>query len=223
MNNPRAVVVISPHMDDEVLGCGGTIARHIQQGDSVAVCIVCNRAYNHRYSANAIAKERAAARQAQKILGYKRLEFLDLPDEKLSLHFQDLLVKLERILVKVQPEIVYTCHAGDLHQDHRVVAHASNIVLRATASSARRILAYEVPSGTDQAFPNTAEPFLPNVFMDISNHLNLKLKAMAAYKRESRPFPHPRSREMLTYRAHVRGAQCGCSAAEAFALLKETL
>ncbi|MBW1740225.1 MAG: PIG-L family deacetylase [Deltaproteobacteria bacterium] len=218
------VLVIAPHMDDEVLGCGGAIARHVDEGDKVDVCVVCNRAYCRIYDPDAIATEEASTGKAKEILGYSGLHFLNLPDERLYGHLQELLEALERIVAEVKPEVVYTCHAGDLHQDHRTVAHAANIALRAVAAPfVRRVLAYEVPSGTEQAFPGASETFRPNVFTDIEAQLDRKLAAVEVYERESRPFPHPRSQEMLRAKARVRGAQCGRAAAEAFVLLRETL
>ena len=218
------VLVIAPHMDDEVLGCGGVIARHIDEGDKVHVCVVCNRAYGREYDPVAIGAEKASAQKAKDILGYSDLLFLDMPDERLYAHLQELLDVLERTVTEIKPDLVYTCHAADLHQDHRTVAHASNVALRSIAAPfARRVLAYEIPSGTEQTFPSTAENFAPNVFVDIEAQLDRKLKAMAAYERESRAFPHPRSEEMLRARALFRGSQCGRSVAEAFVLLRETV
>lgn len=218
------VLVIAPHMDDEVLGCGGVISRHVDEGHEVDVCVVCNRAYGRVYNWDVIEAEKANARRAQEILAYSGLRFLDMPDERLYAHLQELLEVLEKVVAETKPDIVYTSHAGDLHQDHRTVAHASNVALRAIAAPiARRVLAYEVPSGTEQAFSTTTEAFMPNVFVDIERQLDRKLKAMIAYERENRAFPHPRSVEMLRARALVRGAQCGRAAAEAFVLLRETL
>ncbi len=216
------VLVISPHMDDEVLGCGGTIARHVDEGDEVDVCVVCNRAYNRVYDSNAIEVEKTCAHKAKEILGYSRLRFLEMPDEQLYAHLQVLIEALERVVMEVKPDIVYTCNNGDLHQDHRTVAHASNIALRSIAMPfVRRVLAYEVPSGTEQAFPGTVVPFVPNVFVNIEDQLDRKLKAMVAYERESRVFPHPRSEEMLRTLALLRGGQCAQTAAEGFVLLRE--
>lgn len=218
------VLVIAPHMDDEVLGCGATIARHVDAGDEVSVCVVCNRAYDRQYDNKAIEQEKAAAWKAKSILGYHDLRLLDFPDERLYANLQEALGGVEKVILELKPETVYTCYAGDLHQDHRVVAHISNIALRAHASSfAKRILAYEVPSGTDVAFAGTTEPFNPNVFIDIQKQLDRKVLAMGAYERESRAFPHPRSPEILKARAHTRGAQCGFAAAEAFMMLRETI
>lgn len=218
----QTVLVIAPHMDDEVLGCGGTIARHVDQRDPVHVCVVCNRAYDHAYDNEAIKAEKRAAEEAKGVLGYGELRYLDLPDEQLYSHLQDAITSIERVVAEVQPEVVYSAFGGDLHQDHRTVAHAVNIVLRAGAApSVRRALAFEVPSGTDQALLGIGETFAPTVFVDIEATLDRKIAAMQAYSREMRPFPHPRSLEMLTAKARSRGAQAGLAAAEAFVLLRE--
>ncbi|MDA0798819.1 MAG: PIG-L family deacetylase [Chloroflexi bacterium] len=216
------VLVIAPHMDDEVLGCGGTIARHVDAGDDVHVSVVCNRAYDQTYDTIAIDAEKRCADEARLVLGYQGLRFLDLPDEKLYAHLQEAIMAIEQAVADVQPEIVYTSFGGDLHQDHRTVAHAVSIVLRASAApSVRRALAFEVPSGTDQALAGGGETFAPNVFVDIASQLDRKISGMQAYAREMRAFPHPRSLEMLTAKARSRGAQAGLAAAEAFVLLRE--
>lgn len=220
-----SVLVVVPHMDDEVLGCGGAIARHVDEGMDVHVCVVCNRAYDRVYDAEAIEREQSDARRAQEILGYTALRFLDLPDERLYAHFQEVLEAIEAVAVEVEPEIVYTCHAGDLHQDHRVVAHASNIVFRSVGNPRlKRVLAYEVPSATDQVFPGFADAFCPTFFVAMNrDQLARKVRAMEAYERESRSPPHPRSPEMLQARAQVRGSECARSFAEAFVLLREVV
>ena len=218
------VLVVAPHMDDEVLGCGGAIARHVDAGDSVQVCVVCNRAYNHTYDDAAIAAEKRSAQAARAVLGYGELCFLDLPDEKLYAHLQETITGIELIVAEVQPDLLYTAFGGDPHQDHKAVAQAVNVVLRAGAApSVKRALAFEVPSGTDQAHPGTGESFAPTVFVGVEAQLDRKLKAMQAYGREMRAFPHPRSLDMLTAKARSRGAQAGLAAAEAFVLLKEVV
>ena len=209
-------------MDDEVLGCGGTIARHVDAGDDVHVSVVCNRAYDHSYDTTAIDAEKLSADEARLVLGYQGLRFLDLPDEKLYAHLQETITGIEQVVDDIQPEIVYTAFGGDLHQDHRTVAHAVSIVLRASAApSVRRALAFEIPSGTDQALPGGGDTFTPTVFVDIVAQLDRKIGAMRAYSREMREFPHPRSLDMLTAKARSRGAQAGLAAAEAFVLLRE--
>ena len=218
-----AVLVIAPHMDDEVLGCGATISKHVDQGDRVDVCICCYRVYDRQFDAVANQAERQAAAKAKEILGYRDLRLLDLPDERVNMEFQSLLDGLERTVQDFRPEVVYIPHGGDLHQDHRAVAHGANIALRAAAVPfLRRVLAYEVPSGTEQTFPGTALAFVPNVYVAVENWVERKIDAMAVYERESRLSPHPRSPEMLRARMAAHGAVVGVTAAEAFTLLRET-
>lgn len=218
------VLIIAPHMDDEVLGCGATIAKHVNEGDQVDVCICCHRVYDRQFDSSVNEAERQATLRAKEILGYNNVQFLNLPDECVNLEFQSLLDGLERAIQDLRPSVVYIPHSGDLHQDHRAVAHGANISLRALAAPfVRRILAYEVPSGTEQTFPGTAPAFVPNVYVTVDKWVEHKIKAMDAYARESRPFPHPRSEKMLRAKLATHGAVNGVEAAEAFLLLREII
>ena len=166
-------------MDDEVLGAGATVARHIAAGDFVDVVICANRAYDHAYDAVAIEEEERCARAAQRVLGYRSLELLRLPDERLDAHVMDIVVTLEDLRRRLQPELVYICHRGDLNQDHRAVASASLIAFRALTNEApARILSYEVPSATEQAPPFGELYFTPTVYVDASPYLDTKLAAL---------------------------------------------
>lgn len=216
------VFVIAPHMDDEVLGCGGTIARHVTNGDRVTVCVVANRAYGHKYDKEIIAEEKQAAEAAKKVLGYEQLYFLDLPDERLDSSIQDIIIPLEELFNAAEAEVAYTCHGGDLNQDHRAVFQASMVVLRPhSAVKPRRVLSYEVPSSTDQVFPIVSMAYQPNFYVDISGQLPKKIDALRCYERETRQFPHPRSLEGMEVYAKKRGTEAGLKAAEAFVILRD--
>ena len=217
------VLVIAPHMDDEVLGTGGTIARHVARGDEVNVCIVAYRAYGHRFDEAKNRFEMACARDAREILGYGETVFLGLPDERLDVSLQEIVIPLEEQLGRFDPGIVYIPHRGDLNQDHRAVFQAAVIALRPHANpKIRRVLAYEVPSSTDQAPPFPEYAFLPNCYVNIGEFLEKKLQALRCYRTERRPFPHPRSDEGLTTVARKRGMESGLPAAEAFMVVRET-
>jgi len=216
------VLVIAPHMDDEILGPGGTIAKHVDSGDEVAVCIIANRAYDHRHDPNLIEEQKDAARQAQKILGYQHLHFLDLPDEHLDDKLINIIIPLERTYLDFKPDIVYINHGGDIHQDHQAVFKAARIVCRPTGEHrAKKIFAYEIPSSTDQSLSYLECQFIPNFYVDIESYLERKIQALACYKRESRSFPHPRSLEGVRIYAKKRGTEVGFSAAEAFSVINE--
>ena len=217
------VLVVAPHMDDEVLGCGGTIARHVAAGDSVHVVVVANRVYGNTYDAEADARERACTEAARKVLGYQKLSFLGLPDEQLDRGVQDVLIPLEAVYNETQPDVLYGNFPGDNNQDHRGVFGAVRILGRAASRHrARRFLLYETPSSTEQSPPLVDCLFAPNFFVNIENELQQKLDAMACYVTETRlPFPHPRSAEALTVVAKNRGIESGFRAAEAFMVLRD--
>ena len=130
------VLVIAAHMDDEVLGTGATIAKHVKAGDDVTVCVVCKRAYDHKFDPAINQEEKTATRRAAQILGYNKVEFLDLRDELLDERVLDVIVPLEECITRIRPDVVYTHHRGDSNQDHDVVLRASLIACRAIAGCA---------------------------------------------------------------------------------------
>jgi len=216
------VLVIAPHMDDEVLGVGGTIARHVDEGDDVFVCFVAHRIYDHIFDPEKNRIEKSAAEEARKVLGYKEAVFFDLNDERLDSCIQDILIPLEKYIARVNPNIVYICHRGDNHQDHRAVFQAAMVALRPSAKrTIKKILSYEVPSSTEQSPPFPEYAFSPTYYVNIKRFLPTKLKAMRCYEKERREFPHPRSEEGLIIAAKKRGVESGFSAAEAFIILRE--
>ena len=216
------ILIIAPHMDDETLGCGGTIIRHINSGDQVAVCIVANRAYNHKYDLDLINNEKQSCKNAQKILSYQELFFLDLPDEKLDQSQIDIIAPIEKVVAECKPDIAYIPHRGDLNQDHRAVFEAARVVFRPNAiHRVTKLLAFEVPSSTDQV-PATSEwPFLPNYYVNVENVLAEKIKAMSCYSKEKKDFPHSRSSEGLRVFSKKRGMEVGIKAAEAFVVMRD--
>ncbi|HLG71767.1 MAG TPA: PIG-L deacetylase family protein [Chloroflexota bacterium] len=218
----QAVLVIAAHMDDEVLGPGATIARHVEAGDSVAVCIVCQRAYDHKFEPAEVEAEKHAARRAAAVLGYSDLRFLNLRDELLDERLLDILVPLEACIADVRPSLVYTHHRGDSNQDHRAVLQASLIGCRSISRhKVPRVMSYEVPSSTDVAAPFPELAFQPNYYVNVERFLDRKLEAIQAYERELREFPHPRSVKGLEVLAQKRGMEVGFLAAEAFVVIRD--
>lgn len=216
------ILVIAPHMDDEVLGVGGTIARHVAEGDDVFVCFIAHRIYNHTFDPEKDRIERESTENARIVLGYKDSVFFDLDDERLDSCIQDILIPLEEYIVKVNPQIVYVCHRGDNHQDHRAVFQAAMVALRPSANpEIKKIMSYEVPSSTEQSPPFPEYAFSPTYYVNIGKYLPVKLKAMRCYEKEQREFPHPRSEEGLSIIAKRRGVESGYQAAEAFIVVRE--
>ena len=215
------VLVIAPHMDDEVLGLGGTISRYVQEGSRVTVCFVANRAYAHRYMDKLINEEKKSALKAKDVLGYQDLVFLGLPDEKLDNRLIDVIVPIEEVIWSRKPDIVFLNHGGDNNQDHRAVFQAGMVACRVIGKhKAGKILCYEVPSSTDQAAPFQGNSFLPNYYVNIEGHLGRKQKALRCYGRELRDYPHPRSKKGVEVYALKRGMEIGFNFAEAFMIVR---
>ena len=217
------ILIIAPHMDDEVLGMGGTIIRHVKAGDVVCVVFCANRVYNHVFDEKVYESEKKCALAAKKILRYQEVAFLGLHDERLDTSVQNVLVPLEHIYDEFQPDVLYSCYWGDNNQDHRGVFEASRILARpANSNPVKKFLLYEVPSSTEQT-PQSRFSYAPNLYVDICSNLELKLKAFACYEKESREFPHPRSPEGISLLAKYRGVQSGLKSAEAFMLMREVI
>lgn len=225
------VLVVAAHPDDEVLGCGASIARHVDAGDQVEVLIMAEGVTSRDPVRDPAARTtelthlRAASRQAAEILGVSRLHFGDLPDNRMdALPLLEVVKQVETVLAAYSPQQVYTHHAGDLNQDHRVVAQAVSVACRPVpGQSVRSLLWFETASSTEWQPPGGGELFAPNWFVDVSAWQERKLAALAAYQEEMRPWPHPRSMRAVADLLHWRGAQCGCMAAEAFMLARQIL
>jgi LmbE family N-acetylglucosaminyl deacetylase len=217
-----AVFVVAAHPDDEVLGCGGAIARHADRGDRVDVLFVADGVTSRPGGKASLEGRRAAARRAAQVLKVRAPRFLDFPDNRLdSVPLLDIVQALERVIAEVAPTVVYTHHGGDLNIDHRIVHQATLTALRPMPNSKiEGLFAFETPSSTEWATPAIGAGFRPDRFIDISSVLERKLAALEAYGEELRPFPHPRSAEAVRALATWRGASAGLKAAEAFLTLR---
>ena len=223
------ILVIAAHPDDEVLGCGGSIARHADAGDQVQVLIVAEGATSRQQqrdrnqATDQLSALSQAAQQAGKILGARGVELLDLPDNRLdSLDRLDLFKQIEERIDRHQPQVVYVHHAGDVNIDHRRLHEAVVTACRPTPGHCvKRLLSFEVASSTEWQPPGSAPAFQPNWFVDISEQWDRKRIALEAYVNEMRPWPHARSIQALEHLARWRGAQVGVEAAEAFCLLRQ--
>ena len=216
------ILIEAPHMDDEVLGVGGTIAKHVDNGDEVRVVIVANRIYNHSLDLELVKKDRANTANAQNILNYNQVIFLGLDDERLDNRIQDIIIPLEEKYNNFFPDIVYTNHFGDNNQDHRAVFEAVRVVTRqAQKAPPSKVLLYETPSSTEQSPPLLSSAFIPNYFVNIDNFLDKKILAMQCYESEMRDYPNPRSIKGVQTYAQFRGIQSGFHYAEAFMVMKD--
>lgn len=219
----ETVLAVVAHPDDEVLGAGGTLARHAANGDAVHILFLAD-GVGARGGDKAAAGRRAdAARAAASALGAREPQFLGLPDNRLDrLELLDIVQPIEKVVAALAPQTIYTHHVGDLNIDHALCHRAVLIACRPLdGSSVLRIYAMEVPSSTEWSSPQCCAPFTPARFVDISETQGKKRLALEAYGEEMRPFPHPRSFEAVNALAAWRGASAGLKAAEAFMVIRE--
>lgn len=211
------VLNVAAHPDDELLGQGGTLALHARAGDRVTSLIVCEGA-SVRYGQDSVPEVESDGRGANEILGIRDVRFLGLPEQGLDrTSLIDLCRKLEEAVAEVRPEFVYTHAATDLNRDHRIILEAILVATRPYAApSVREIWLFDTSSSTEWGGPPMLPPFEPHLYVDISSTLDLKVRALECYRRELRPWPHPRSAEGIRTRARYWGSHAGCEAAEPF-------
>jgi N-acetylglucosamine malate deacetylase 1 len=219
----RRIAVIAAHPDDEVLGCGATIARHAAAGDEVRILILAEGATSRALARDAVAEAgelRSAGEAAARILGAKGIEWAGFADNRMDgMELLDVVKRIERFLGTWQPQVIYTHHAGDVNVDHQVTQRAVMTAARPLPDATFcTVLQFEIASSTEWGGPVTGTPFVPQWFEDVSDFLPLKLAALDAYGAEMRPWPHPRSPEGVAALARWRGATVGVDAAEAFML-----
>ncbi len=218
----KTVLVVAAHSDDEALGCGGTIARHVAEGDSVHAVFVAD-GVSSRLGAGGeeLNFRNQTAESARQILGISKNYFLGLPDNRLdSLPLIDVIQPLEKILSEVKPQIVYTHHYGDLNIDHRITHQAVMTACRPTpGSSVKEIYTFQVLSSTEWNTPGVST-FAANYIVNVTDYLSVKEAALQAYAVEMRPFPHSRSIENVMALARYTGAINGLMAAEAFVQIR---
>ncbi len=216
------VLVIAPHPDDEILGCGGTMFRHINEGDEVTVCIVTH-ADPPLYPEGASLPIQEAARECHKWMGVKETIFLDFPAVMLeSVERYKLNGAISNVIQKVKPEFVYLPHYGDMQKDHQVVVESCMVALRPKhINKPLRVYGYETMSETAWNIPNVQNEFIPNVFVDISGFLDKKIQALRYYDSQINEFPDARSLEAIEALAKYRGALMHMGAGESFMLIRE--
>jgi LmbE family N-acetylglucosaminyl deacetylase len=216
------VLVIAAHPDDEVIGAGGTIARHVAEGDSVFWCVV-TQGYPPFRTEEELAAAKEQVRAVQAVLGIQEVFFCGFPTVQLNtVPYRQLSSALQAVMDEVRPATVYTTPPNDLNQDHRLVYDCTLVAARPLPGCpVRRLLAYEIGPTLRYGLPSGSSASMPNVFVDISEHLDKKLEAMSCYKTQLCEPPHPRSLEGLRLLARERGLSVGLEAAECFQLVRE--
>ena len=220
------VLVISVHPDDETLGCGGTILKHREAGDSIYWLIV-TQPYEPRTAASLVERKALEVERVTEAYGVKQCVKLGLPPAELDAQpYGELIEKIREVFSNIRPELVYLVHVGDAHTDHQVVFNATLAVLKPIYMGdlgVRRVLSYETLSSTEAAAPGIARPFVPNILSDITPHIDRKIEIMNLYETEVHPDPLPRGPSAIRGLARYRGATRGVEYAEAFMLVRELI
>lgn len=223
----KKVIVIAAHPDDEVLGCGGTMARHVIQGDEVKSIILAEGITSRDLTRNRDIHNQEfeilhkAALKANEILGVNNVQLLDFPDNRMDgLDLLDIVKKVEEIINEYKPDVIYTHHIGDVNIDHQQIHRAVLTAVRPIPGNHRvqDLLFFETASSTEWMTRGSAPSFQPDWYVNISETLDKKLKALEAYEYEMRDWPHARSIKALEHLSRWRGSNIGVEAAEAFML-----
>ena len=221
----KNVLVVAPHADDEVLGCGGSIAKHVRLGDTVYIAIMTNAAIGapELFDVKALETVRAEALASHKTLGVEETFFYDFPAPQLEQYPQYKIAGALNLLIKQrQIDVMYIPHKGDLHLDHGVIYNASLVAARPLpGQTVRHIYAYETLSETEWGHPTVEAVFIPRYFNVLSdNDFASKIKAMNCFFSQLKAFPNTRSIKAIEHLSALRGAYVGTNNAESFDIIR---
>jgi LmbE family N-acetylglucosaminyl deacetylase len=217
----KIILVVASHSDDEALGCGGTIARHVKSGDKVHLIFMTNGVGSRNVKIEEVDRRKSAAQKSADILEASSIQQFDFPDNKMdTIALLDVVKAIEEVIDKLQPEIIYTHHIGDLNIDHQITHKALITACRPQSGfCVKEIYTFEIPSSTEWNTPGV-EPFSPNVYIDITDYIDIKKQALEVYSKEMRQPPHSRSIDNTIRLNALRGNSVGVDYAEAFMLIR---
>ena len=221
----KNVLIIAPHPDDEVLGCGGTILKHQQAGDNIYWLLLTEPAIDESFAAEMMAERDEAITQMQKAFQFNKIFRIGFQVLHLdTIPLKKIVQSIGEIVHEIEANVLYIPFGGDVHSDHSVAFQAAWSAGKTFRyPSVKEIYVYETISETEYAVPQGLTVFQPNTFQDISQFIDEKLRIAAFYKNEIEEHPFPRSLEHIKALAVHRGAACGSKYAEAFMCLKRII
>ncbi len=219
----NTILVVAPHPDDELIGCGGTLLRHLAEGDQAHWLIMTAMSEQTGFDRQQIATQQEQIDAVTRAVGFTARHELGLPAAHLdTLPLAQVVQAMAKVVNDVQPDTLYLPYSGDVHSDHGVTfAAAKGCSKWFRHPSVRRIYSYETLSETDFALPPHGPGMPIQRYVDISLHLERKLELLDIYASEIADPPFPRSKQLISSLAQLRGAAAGFAAAEAFQVLKE--
>lgn len=217
----KNILVVSAHPDDEVLGAGGTLLKHLNSNDNLYWLVTTTMAKNQN-NLESFNNRKVEINKIKKIFNFKKSFFLNYITSTLTENnLAEMIISISKILKDIKPEIIYCVNRVDAHSDHRITCDA---VLSCTKSFRneyiKRVLLYECISETEFAPAIHQRIFVPNYYVDISDYIDKKIDAMKVYSSELGEHPFPRSIKNIKAISTFRGAIAGVSNAEAFQLIK---
>lgn len=220
------ILIIAPHADDEVLGCGATMAKDCAKGDEVFVLICTNASVGapELFSAELIKQIRSEAVAAHRLIGIKETFFLDFPAPALDQYPRyKMSNEISAVVRKIGADTVYIPHRGDCHKDHTIIHECAMVACRPLANcTVKHVYAYETLSETEWGEPIAADFFVPVKYNTFTvDEFQKKLDAMSCFKSQLYPFPASRSLEAIEALAKYRGCTVSAERAEAFETLRD--
>ena len=222
MIRKNKVLVIAAHPDDEVLGCGGSLVLHKIRKDEISVIFMSNGVSSRsKENYSEIIKRKKMAQMVCKKLNIKNAFFLDFPDNELDkISLLTITKKIEKIIYKIKPTLIYTHSFSDLNIDHQKTFEATLTACRPQPKfSVREIYSFEIPSSTGWHHYKIKK-FNPNLYIDITKIIKKKSELLKIYSKEMRKEPHARSIKGLLNLSRYRGNQVRLKNAEAFEVIR---
>jgi LmbE family N-acetylglucosaminyl deacetylase len=221
------ILFVSVHPDDETLGCGGSILKHREKGDEIHWLILTAPTINHPYcfSEEMIKQRENEIGRVSKMYGFNKTINLGFPTQLLNeVNLRDLIAKIDKAIIDVQPQIIYLINRSDIHSDHKVAFNATYACTKNYRKPfIQRVLMYETLSETEFSPAIRENAFIPNVYVDISDFMDKKLEIMSVFVDEVMPDNLPRSFSAIKALAAYRGSRIGVKYAEAFSLIFEKI
>ena len=217
------ILVISPHPDDETLGCGGTILKHKDLGDQIYWLIITNIDVENGWDKGIIEERQKEIETVAEMYGFEKTYKLDYPAAKLdAIPIQEIIESISKVIFEIKPEIIYLPNRSDVHTDHQITFKAAySCTKNFRYPFIKKILMYETLSETEFAPALPENTFIPNVFVDTTKYFEKKLEIFKIYKSEVMEEPFPRSLDSIKALARYRGSQIGVEYAESFVLIRE--
>lgn len=222
----KNILIIAPHADDEILGCGATMAKEIANGNNVYV-LICTNAHvgaPELFSGELIKQIRLEALTAHKLLGVKETAFLDFPAPALDQYPRYKMTnQMSEVIRKFEVDTVYIPHRGDCHKDHAIVHDCAMVACRPLVNcKVKHVYAYETLSETEWGEPIASDFFVPVKYHTFNlEEFQKKLDAMSCFKSQLYPFPASRSLEAIEHLAGYRGCAVSAMRAESFEVLRD--